>query len=265
MILRFLICLLKLILNYNQNIMPKYAEDLTAYLEKIGENPPTAALEDPALLKRALSQESPISLVAKVAEQLEDVDNHPAITELTAYERGRIMSTLGRKEDAIALYKEALETCEDPELKGLISVNLSNDLDGSDPTQREELYRSAMECGNDEVRANFGMFLHQNGRTQEAIAILIEGIKKGVEFCMPVLGQIYVQTMKGEDLDKAMLEIITLAQKAGIKDPANAGFDQLDYQTLARSKDGKTFNIFAVLGPLRRATDRFFKALSSKA
>ena len=245
--------------------MPKYAEDLIAYLERIEQGPPTAALEDPDLLKRALSQKSPISLVAKIAEHLEDVDTHPVIAELTAYERGRIMSALGRKEDAIALYKEAIETCEDPELIGLISVNLSNDLTGSDPVKREELLRSAIDLGNDEAMVNLGMFLFQNNRTQEAVAILIEGLKKGVELCIPNLGQIYMQTMEGEELDKAMIEIITLAQKAGIKDPVNAGFEQLDYQALAQTKDGKSFNIAAVLGPLRRATDKFFKTLSPKA
>lgn len=235
--------------------MPQYAPDLTDYLAKIGEDKPTDALKDPELLQRALSKEAPIALVGKVAQALEDVDQHPAVTSLSEYERGRVMSALGRKQDSVTLYRQALESCTDPEARGQILVNLANDVDT--PTEKEQLLRQAVEEGYNEALVHLGMFLDHNGHTKEALQLLLDSVRKGVGLGIPTIGQIYYKTKRGQELKTALAEVLALAQEAGIEDAANAPFDQFDSQALARSKMTNRFpNLLAISRPIRQAIGR---------
>lgn len=269
--------------------MPRYAPDLIDYLMGIGDEAPTKILRDLALLRRSLSRESPMGLVAKVARSLEETlgnaNSHPTITELSAYERGRIMSALGHKEKAADMYRKALETCKDPETRGMILVNLANDTD--DPKEKEALLRRAIDQEHYyEALAHLGMLLERTGRGEEAFEALLESVSRGISLGIPMLATIVYKMNEREEfnavfnalmraltndgaqdsdttgvpsLDALMEEtgttnprdvilhlLIVLAQKAGITDPVNAPFDQLDAQTLARTPSGKPINILTL-------------------
>lgn len=258
--------------------MPSYEKDLIDYLASTGKRSPTKALKNPVLLQRCLSGKAPMALVAKVANALReqlynivgielnpsrmDVANHPAVTGLSNYEKGRVMSALDRKEDSVPLYKQALETCTDPETRGLILVNLANDV--AAPKEKEQLFRQAIQEGYTEALVHLGMFLEHSGRTEEALKSLLESVQEGVSLGLPVIGRILLETKSGKELESAIAEVIALAQKAGIEDPANAPFDQLDAQTLARSKEGHLPNLLA-MGRIARRKNRRMLDLESAA
>ena len=231
--------------------MPEYAKDLMDYLERIGEDKPTKALNNPVMLRRALSKESPIALVGIVAQSLEDAANHPAVKELTEFERARVMSTLGRKSDAIALYKSAFKSSSDSVTRGVILINQANDED--DPCKREELLRKAIdEEKYNEALVHLGLFLEQNGRVDEAIQVLKESIKRGIILGIPVLGMLYYRISKNPEEDEEInLELIELARQGGIEDDFDFPFDKFDSQTILRSVDGKVLNMLGLSKPVR--------------
>lgn len=234
--------------------MPKYAPDLTDYLTKLGEGQPTEALEGPELLRRSLSSEAPITLVGRVAQALENVDEHPVIADLSGYEHGRVLRALGRKEEAVEAYRAALETCTDRETRWCIMMNLANDVDSDE--ERETLLGTAILEGSTEALAHMGLLLDQSGETETAEEFLLEAIRKGVGLALPLLGQIYMRTKKGDHLRSALEELMELAQSAGIEDAGDAPFDQLDNQTLVRTPDGVLHNLLAKTRPMREMVAR---------
>lgn len=225
--------------------MPEFAPDLTEYLAEIGEDKPTKALEDPELLRRSLSSEAPPVLVGKVAQALGgDIDRYLASVEFTAYERGRVMSVLGRKEHAVDLYRQVLESSQDSEVRGFALINMANDV-GS-PGEREKLLWQAVDEGNAEAVVHLAMFLDKNGNTEAALCLLMDGVRRGVDIAIPVIGQIYCGTKSGERLDAAMTELLIVAEKAGIEDVTVAPFDKVDSQSIARSREtGRCPNLLA--------------------
>lgn len=233
--------------------MPKYAPDLTEYLASICEDAPTEALANPDLLRRALSVDAPIGLVAKVAEALENIDTNPVVGALTLYERGRIMSALGRREESILLYKLALESCTDPKRRGQILVNLANDVES--PEEKLQLLRQAVDEGDNEALAHLGMFLNQIGQTEMALNILLASVRKGVSLGIPLIGEMYFKTKSGEELVAALHELYDMAKAAGIEDPVEAPFQQWGSQTVAQSsKTGRIINILADWLRMRKAS-----------
>lgn len=198
--------------------MPQYAPDLMDYLREIGDRPPTEILENPDLLRRALSNEAPFGLVSIVAQALENVDQHPVVTGLSTYERGRVMSALGRRKEAADIYRQALETCTDIKIRGLIMTNLANDV--SDPKEKEALLRLAIEREHyDDALVPLGMFLYY-GKEQrkEGLEVLAKGVSRGVRLGVPVMARIICATERYEDLYGALDSLINaLAKKNGIR------------------------------------------------
>jgi len=229
--------------------MPKYAQDLTDYLANIGDQEPTEALGDIDLLSRSLSMVSPLALVGKVAEALEDVDNHPAVITLSLYEKGRVMSALDRRKESVVFYREALEICKDPDLRGFILINLAVDV--PDRKEAENILRQAIEEGHNEALVHLGNLLYRRGETEEAIELLLQSICNGVSLGLPILGEIYALTKEGDDLEDALWDMITLAKAAGIEDPVHKPFEQLDAQTFGRAKDGSVINLISKSQPIR--------------
>lgn len=213
-----------------------------AYLEEVGEEKPTKALEDPVLLRRCLSQESPPALVAIVARNAETERIDTGIIDtLSDFEQGRIHSVLGDKKGALTLYRTALATCSNPATRGLILINLAQDT--PDPAEQEELLEQAIDGGCDEAFVHLGMLLDKQGRTGEAIECLETSVKKGIGFGVTMLAAIHCVTKKGDDLAAALAGLVELARAAGIEDAltANAPTEQLFVHLVDRRRgpDGK--------------------------
>lgn len=234
--------------------MPQYAPDLVDYLEELGEDGvPTKALSDPALLQRCLSREAPIVLVGRVAAGLEDVDSHPDIHALSTYERGRVMSALDRREDAVALYEEALAEDSDDETRGYLLVNLGNEVESP---YKEALFHLAIAEGHHQAFLSLGMFFWKQGSNDRAIQALTEGVRSGVAECVPLLGEIFVRVY-GNDSDglgRALTVLYALARESGIPDVVETPFDQFATRLLVRPDAGeKPLNVVALQRPLLRA------------
>ena len=229
--------------------MPEYAQDLVDYLHEVGEQSPTKILEDPELTQRALSAESPITLVAKVAETISDVDTHPAIMALSDYERGRIFGVLGRVDEAEVLYDKVLETSDDNELRGKALMNKAYHYFYTDPEKAKDLTKRALEEENYKAaRINLASVYRKQGKTQKAVECLEKGIKKGEAICIPSLVTIHSKTVKSEsELSQLISQVFMLAMKSGItKEEAVASFDQSNVMMLLKPGD-KVLNLPALL------------------
>ena len=213
--------------------MPQYAPDLTAYLYQFESRKPTAVLQDPVLLQRALSKESPIGLVASVAKSLENKEEHPAITALSTYEKGRVMSATGQHEDATRLYKEALAACTDPQIRGQILVNLAGD--ATSATEKIGFLQQAIKEGHDEAYAHLGIFYHTSGDANLAMSFLLTSVEKGVTIGIPTISELICRTKRGNELETAFTELMAKAHQAGIEDPIDAPFIEEDLQNIPRS------------------------------
>jgi hypothetical protein len=236
--------------------MPKYAPDLTEYITKMNDGTPDNSIKDPEFLRRCLSAEAPMVLVGKVADTIEDIDSSPIIAELSKYEQGRVMSALYRREDSVRLYKQALEDCEDPETRGYILCNMATDT--PDKKVAEALLRQAVEEGHKEACVHLGLFLHRNKRNDEAISYLEQGIQAGVALGVPILGEIYMLTLNGDQQTLAAANLIEMALKAGIESPEDGAFGQLEAQSYVRTKSGSVFNILGKMAPIRAAIAKAF-------
>lgn len=224
--------------------MPEYAPDLTDYAATIGHILPEEAAEDKAFLRRCLSKESPISLVGLVAHALKDADKHPVLEELSLFERGRVMTALGRARDAEQFYRDALESA-DPETRKLILVNLANEVQS--PEEKESLLRQAISEGYDEALVHLGLFLFQQGKTAEAEHILLESVRKGVNMGISLLVRIYYETKERGEFASAIIELFTAAQEAGISD-MDLSFARLLEQALVTDEEsGQPVNALASL------------------
>jgi len=239
----------KILTIINNFKMPEYAQDLVTYLHEVGEQPPTKILDDPELTQRALSAESPITLVAKVVETISDVDTHPAIMALSDYERGRILWVLGRAEEAEVLFDKALETSEDNELSGRVLTNKAYCYFNTDPEKAKALLKQALEEKNyKEARLTLASLYKNMGKIQKAIECLVKGIEKGEALCIPSLVNIYCQTLKtGPELSQLISQVLMLAIKSGItKEEAEASFNQTGVMMFLKSGD-KVLNLPALL------------------
>lgn len=229
--------------------MPEYAQDLVDYLHEVGEQSPTKILEDPDLTQRALSAESPITLVAKVAEAIKDVDTHPAIMSLSDYEKGRVFGVLGRVDEAEALYDKVLETSEDPELRGKALMNQSCCYFHTDPTKARELLKRALEEENYKAaRLNLASIYREMGKAQKAIECLVKGVKKGEAICIPSLVVLCCETIKSEtEWAPFIQQVLLLAIKSGITvEEAEASFEQSNMMMFLKP-GGKVLNLPALL------------------
>ena len=102
-----------------------YSPELRESYQNLGDRKPEDILADPERTKAALSEASPSALVQKVAKELAPEDLNNIITQLSTFERARVIMIF--KEDfasAIRLFKEVLATCEDKEIRGKSFVNL---------------------------------------------------------------------------------------------------------------------------------------------
>jgi len=199
--------------------MPEYAPELVSYLQALGGDKPSEALDNPDFLRRTLSADSPFALVAIVAQAIEGTigeekldDKHPAIADLSAFEKGRIMSALGNKERARALYSEALAQIAngegDSRQRGVILQNLANETNC--PGVRFALLREAVQSeGFKEALGSIGAFLYYNlGKKEKGLEFLLQGTREGEKSCVEVLSRV-LTNLFGEnlmmELSKAMI------------------------------------------------------------
>jgi len=228
--------------------MPKYAEDLVTYLHEVGEQPPTKILEDPELTRRALSAESPITLVAKVAEAIKDVDTHPAIATLSDYEKGRVLDVLGRAEEAGELYDNVLQTSEDSVLRGRTLMNKAVSYCKTDPEEAKRLLKKALEDENfKEARITLATLYFRMGKSKKAEECLIKGIKKGESLCIPVLTDLYTETVGTDpELGKAYARVYELALISGISQEGIVASYKQHRAMMLMKKDDKVLNMPAL-------------------
>jgi tetratricopeptide (TPR) repeat protein len=228
--------------------MPEYAEDLVTYLHEVGEQPPTKMLEDPELTRRALSAESPITLVAKVAEAIEDVDTHPAITTLSDYEKGRVLGVLGRVEEAEELYDNVLQTSEDSNLRGRTLMNKAVHYLQTDPEEAKKLLKKALEDENfKEARITLATLYFRMGKAKKAEECLIKGIKKGESLCIPVLTDLFAETVKTEpELAQIFAQVYQLALQSGISQEGIVASYKQHRAMMLMKKDDKVLNMPAL-------------------
>lgn len=237
--------------------MPNYAPDLVNYLVELGDEVPTQALEDPEMLRRALSSESPISLVGLVAQELKDVDGLPVVQGLSTYERARVMTALGRKEDAKVLYLEVLDSA-DRELRGSVLLNLAGMT--LDKDERKRLLEEAVDAGNMEALVVLGRDMLAQGNVEEGISILFYSIRERVLHAIPFIIDYYMHIFPSDVFERNVLGLVDLARIHGLGDISEAPFVDQAMRILHRNADGRVENVVGKITNTRRVITQVLAA-----
>lgn len=203
-----------------KNQQRSYDPSLVAILEE--KDPIGKVFTDETLTRRALSNESPPALVRMIAKKIEGtvgIENSDAIKALSLFERARILSLLGRGDEARPYYEKVIESSEDSVAVGTSYNNMGADLISKDPVKCEAFYRKAIEEGYLEAYFNLGVFLmEQKGREAEGLGTLMQGLEKGVGFCLQKLAEYYWKKAgEGEKGEMAILGVGLLGKSLGIE------------------------------------------------
>jgi tetratricopeptide (TPR) repeat protein len=235
---------------------PEYAQDLLDYTERLGENTPDEALQDPNFKKRALSREAPMVLVYRVASAVENVDTDPTVQSLTDFERARVLLALDRKKEAYDLYERAYEESGDTEIRALSLLGMSNSISNFGESETL-IIRAIEEEGYLDGHVYWATLYFNEKRYDETVDILKTGIRQGNVLSVGMLVYVYAE-IYGEDcieFESLLLEAARLAVDSGIENWWDEPFRQFNQQFFPRTKDGKVVNYVAVMEPLRKAWD----------
>ena len=241
--------------------MPEYAADLLEYAERVGDDRPYKALEEPDFRARTLSKEAPMALVRHVAAAVESIDDDPVIESLSEYERARVFLALERNDEASELYSSAYESSDDPEIRAMCLCGMSNCLADFDE-KKALIVRAIDEEGYVDGYMFLGGLYFNDGKVVEAVKTLKEGILKGSSLCIGTLLHVYICThddVNSPDFQRLMLEIPTLAEAGGIADWWDEPFRRFNQMFMAKDTDGHFINWIAVMEPARKIIDMLFR------
>jgi len=212
--------------------MPEYAPDLVELLENLhrGELQVSDILADRNLLERCLKSDSPYGLVASVSQE-NGVDNLPE--SLTAYERARILTALGQNEEAIVLYKQALQTGENDVMNGRILINLAAITE--DAVEKEALFLQAVDIYA-EAHEAYARFLFKEGKIREACDQVFIGIEAGHDLAIPTATEFLVQLLPHPE---QLVYHLKLILESGIELDQNSIESAVRNQRVRPDLDGK--------------------------
>lgn len=246
----------------------RYAPDLMKDLSELDETQLGKKMQDPQFLARALKCESPPMLVAMAADKFDrdqligklaatvDMCQDRPISTLSAYERARIALILGEKELARNLLVELLGLLEssgqgDPVLEGYILTDMAK-VEPDLKVALGHLQRAIQEKGHKNGLVDMGLFLYYRaGKQDQAIDLLLQGMREGVIDCAGVLGHIIAseatsgKVVKQFDISTRFDEIAAALEQgfqSADYEVMEKSFLELHARTVPRSRGGKVIN-----------------------
>ena len=163
-----------------------YASDLLDYMERLGDAKPDTVLADPEFTKRALSEQSPVGLVAIVAREVPREALDDLIADLSTFERARIFSVLGETAKADAMYKKVLAESNDTGIRGKTLANMGI-LHSGEPNSQIFFRRAIEEEGYYKAYGQWASVMSIQGAVQEALRLAYMGLSYGDNNSLSIL------------------------------------------------------------------------------
>lgn len=161
--------------------METYDSDLMDLHVRWGAETPGRLDQDPALMRRALSESSPVALIQQIlyratgetlTSALEDVEDTGSL-----FEKGRIVAASGQHNLAHALFSKALKTVSSELEFNRVLLNFL--ASSSDPREARALFDIGKESGIKDIYHAYAQYLIRRKMDAEADAILEEGMQAG--------------------------------------------------------------------------------------